>query len=101
MRNMTALAVQEGAVRVFKFYKMVVKYFAIILSFSHFSSAHALRFYRVSSFKPINYINVMNMLFQNMIATEPGEVIPVAHLIFHFCLTGLSFIHPNTIIIPP
>ena len=41
------------------------------------------------------------MLFRNMITAKPVEIIPVAHLVFHFGLTVFAFIHPYTIIVPP
>src|SRR5690606_20131544 len=99
--DMAALAVHNAAIGIVKFYEMVVIYFAIFFIGTNLAAAHALRFYRVSSFKPVHHINIMYMLFNNMIAAKPVKIIPVAHLVFHLCLVGLAFFYPNAIIMPP
>src|SRR3712207_1004972 len=83
-RYVAALAVEDRAVGIFKFYIMMVKDFTIIFSFAHLAAAHALGPYGVASFKPVHHINVVNVLFVDMIAAQPVEVIPVAHLVLHF-----------------
>ncbi len=50
--NVAALAVEFGAIRIFKLYKMVVKDFTVVFAFAHLPAAHALRTYGVSVFKP-------------------------------------------------
>ena len=55
----------------------------------------------IECFEPVDDINVMDMLFCNMIATQPYKIIPVTHLVFHFSLFWLAWVHPYTIIIPP
>src|SRR3546814_17455807 len=35
-----------------------------------------------------------------MVTTEPVEIIPIPHLIFHFCLTGLPGAYPDTAAVP-
>ena len=85
---------------IFKFNKMMIKNFSVIYSFSYFSSTHTLRTYWIFIKKPISYINIMNMLFNNMVTTQPIEIIPVSHLIFHFCLIWFTFSDPYTSSIP-
>ena len=36
------------------------------------------------AFQPIADVEIVNVLLDDMIAAEPDEVIPVAHLVFHF-----------------
>ena len=85
---------------IFKFNKMMIKNFSVIYSFSYFSSTHTLSTYWIFIKKPISYINIMNMLFNNMVTTQPIEIIPVSHLIFHFCLIWFTFSDPYTSSIP-
>src|SRR5689334_21648565 len=74
---------------------------AMVLSFIYLSATHPLCFYRVAAFEPVDHIHVMNMLFNDMLTTEPDEIIPVAHLVFHFCLIVFSLFYPHPIIVPP
>src|SRR4051794_18173665 len=98
---MAALAVEKAAICILKLYIVVIKYFSIIFSFAYLPAAHALRPYRIAAFEPIDHINIMNVLLGNMISAKPYEVIPVAHLVFHFCLPFLSRSHPHAVIVPP
>jgi len=84
-----------------KFYKVIVEDFAIVFSFPHLSSAHALCFYRVGTFEPVDDIDIVNVLFGDMISAKPYEILPVAHLVFHFCLVGFACANPHAIVIPP
>src|SRR5688572_24636658 len=85
-RNVPALAVEHASVCIFKLYKMMVKYFSMILAFTNLAATHSLGFYRVRFFEPVYDIKIVNVLFCNVITAEPVEIIPVPHLIFHFCL---------------
>src|SRR5687768_8265911 len=98
---MPALAVQYRTVGIMKFNIMMIINFTMILSFSYLPATHSLCLYRIAAFEPVNYIQVMNMLFNNMITAKPVEIIPVAHLVFHFCLVIFSLLYPYTIIVPP
>ena len=80
---------------------MVIKDFTMVFSLPNFSSAHSLCFNRIGTFKPVDDIQVMDMLFVDMITTKPVKVVPVSHLVFHFCLSGFSLSYPNAIIVPP
>src|SRR3990170_145066 len=76
---MTALAVQYRAIGIYKFYVVVIKNLSILFSFSYLAAAHSLCFYRIASFEPVHHINIVNMLFGNMITAKPVKIIPVAH----------------------
>src|SRR5687767_2251899 len=82
-------------------YKVVIVNFAILFSCANLTAAHSLSFYRIGAFEPIHHINIMNVLLGDVIATQPVEIIPIAHLVFHLGLTGLAHLYPNAIIIPP
>src|SRR6476620_4049045 len=98
---MPALAVENTAIGILKFHIMVIKYFPVILSFADLPAAHTLSPDRISAFEPIDHINIMNVLFGDMIAAKPYKIIPVAHLVFHFGLPFLAGTYPHTIIVPP
>ena len=98
---MTTLAVEDRTVGIGEFHKVMIKDLAMVFSFPDFSTTHSLCFYRISSFEPVDDIKVVDMLFSDMIAAKPVEIIPVAHLVFHFSLSSGSWFNPNTIIVPP
>src|SRR5438034_10559592 len=73
-----------GTVCILELDRVMVEDFAVVRPNAGFGAAHSVGANRVALFKPVNDIEVMDMLFDNMVAAEPNEVIPVAHLIFHF-----------------
>src|SRR5450432_3439486 len=79
----------------------MIKYFTILFPFANLSSAHSLCFYRIAAFEPVYHIEVVNMLFSDMISAKPYKIIPVAHLVFHFSLSFFTRTNPYTIVIPP
>src|SRR4029078_9259062 len=79
----------------------MIKYFTMIFSFAYLAATKPLCTYRVSTFKPVNRIYIMNVLFGNMIAAKPVEIIPVTHLVFHFCLVVFAWTNPYAVIVPP
>src|SRR5438445_6790642 len=81
--DMTAEAEQARAILVFKLDSMMVENLAIIESFADLATAHALRADGMTLFDPIDHIKVMDVLLDDVIATNPSEVVPIAHLIFH------------------
>jgi len=38
----------------------------------------------VSLLDPIDHVEVVDVLFANVVAAKPDEIVPIAHLIFHF-----------------
>src|SRR5262249_52909262 len=58
--------------------------FTVIEPFADFASAHALGAHRMPLLDPIDYIQIMDVLLDNVVAAKPGKVIPITHLIFHF-----------------
>src|SRR5262249_28997838 len=83
VQNVAALAGATPAVRVFELHAMMVEDFAVIRAFAHFASAHAVGANGVTLLEPIDHVEVVNVLLDDVIAAQPNEVVPVAHLIFH------------------
>jgi hypothetical protein len=79
-----ALAAQAAAVGILEFDVVMVKNLAIINAFAHLASAHAPGFDRVALLDPIDDIQVVDVLLVDVIAAQPDEIIPIAHLVFHF-----------------
>src|SRR5690606_7479282 len=98
--KVSAFAMNDCAVLVGEQHHMMVEYFTVILSGAYQAAAGSFRFHRVASFHPVGYINIMDMLFGNVIAAQPVEVIPVPHLVFHFGLSCLSWADPHPAAVP-
>src|SRR5690606_3445694 len=79
---------------------MIVIDLAMVFSRAPSSATGSLNRDRIATLNPVGYVNVMYMLFDNMIPTKPVKVIPVAHLIFHFRLSLLTRAYPNAATVP-
>ena len=79
-----ALAEHFGAVSVFEFDAVVVKDFAGVGADANFGASHAVGFDGVAVFEPVDDVKVVDVLFDDVVAANPVEVVPVAHLVFHF-----------------
>ena len=55
----------------------------------------------ISAHKPVDDIDVVNVLLSDVVSAKPVEVIPVAHLVFHFGPAGLARNDPGAACIPP
>src|SRR5690606_2594506 len=98
--KMSALAIHHSAIIIGEFNSEVIVDFTIILSCSMSSTARPLNRNRIFSFYPIGYINIMHMLFHNMLTTKPVKIKPIAHLIFHFGLLWFAWSNPYPTTIP-
>src|SRR5215468_3298219 len=49
---------------------------------------------------PVDHVNIVYMLFDDVIAGEPGEVEPVAHLPFQIAPSELAVLFPKSALIP-
>ena len=79
-----ALAEHFGSVGVFEFDAVVVKDFTGVGTDADFGAAHAVGFDGVAAFEPVDDVEVVDVLFDDVVAANPVEVVPVAHLVFHF-----------------
>ena len=48
------------------------------------AAAHAVGLDRMIVLDPVADVEVVDVLLADVVAAEPDEVIPVAHLVFHF-----------------
>ena len=54
------------------------------------AASHAVGLDGMIALGPIADVEVVDVLLDDVVAAEPDEVIPVAHLVFHFGLAGLA-----------
>src|SRR3546814_1637682 len=79
---------------------MMIEELSVIFAGTYQPAAGAFGLNRIAFLDPVGYIDVVYMLLSNMVTTEPVEIIPIPHLIFHFCLTGLPGAYPDTAAVP-
>lgn len=82
--HVSALAEQPRTVAVLKFHGVMVENFAVVRSAGNLRTAHADGLHGMIALEPIHDIQVVNVLFDNVIAAQPHEEIPISHLVFHF-----------------
>src|SRR5205085_4523434 len=90
-----ALAEHHGAVGVGELDEMVVVVLAVLLARANLAAALALRLGRVGALDPVGDVQVVNVLLGDVVAAEPVEVVPVAHLVLHLGLLGLARADPD------
>jgi len=62
----------------------MIENLAVVATLTDFDAAHPVGANRRPLFDPIHHVEVMDVLLANMVAAQPDEVVPVAHLVFHF-----------------
>src|SRR5690606_15846374 len=98
--DVAALAVHDGAVGVVVFNVMMVEDLTKFFSCSYLTSAHAHSFHGVCTLEPVHDIDIVDMLFDDMIAAEPRAILRLPHLVFHLGVAGPASVHPHTITVP-
>ncbi len=93
--DLPAIAEQLDAVGVGVLHRMMVVDLAVVLVFAHLSAAEGLGVDRMIVDHPIADVEIMHVLFDDVVAGEPIEVVPVIDLILHFCLLGGAGPDPN------
>ena len=78
------------------FNEVVVKNFAPIFADAAGATAHAHSLDGMSALEPVADVDVVAMLFHDVIAAKPVEIIPVAHLILHLRLAFATRTSPDT-----
>src|SRR5690606_42021031 len=58
----------------------------VVQSRTNGPAPHALGGYGILPDEPVGHIDIVDMLFQDMVSTDPIEVVPISHLIFQFTL---------------
>src|SRR5690606_12861269 len=97
---MSALAVHDGAVGIMVFDIMVIEYLSVLFPRPDLASTHTHGLNRIGILEPVHHVDVVNVLFNDVFAAKPVEIIPVSPLVFHFALTGLPLINPNAVAVP-
>ena len=69
-------------------------------AFADFTTTLPLSFNGMAFHNPVDDIDIMNVLFVNMIAREPVEVIPIADLVLKFGLVHSAWTRPNSTGVP-
>ena len=69
---------------------VVVEDFAEVLADADLPAAHAVGLHRVPLGDPVAHVDVVDVLLDDVVAREPGEVVPVADLVLEFGLAGLA-----------
>src|ERR1035437_8551588 len=80
---LAALAYHAPAIGTLELDEVVVKDLPVTLGIAHLASAHALPPHWMSAFDPVDHVKVVDVLLDDVVAREPGEVIPVANLVVH------------------
>ena len=87
--DLAALALDALAVRVLELDGEVVVALAELGAPVDLLAAHAVSPDRVCAEGPVGHVQVMHVLLDDMVAAEPGVVVPVAHLVLHVGPLGL------------
>src|SRR5437762_11212288 len=61
----------------------MVEYLTIVRPLAHFDAAHAMRANRMALLDPVDHVEVVDVLFDDVVAADPYEVVPVPHLLLH------------------
>ena len=99
-RNVSALAQELDAIPIGVFDKMVIKNLATVRTRSDLPSTLTLCFHRRAVHQPIDDVQVVNVLFANVVPTQPIKVVPVVDLILKLGLIWCSVASPNSIVVP-
>ena len=98
--DVTALAQKFGAVFVGEFNEVVIEDLTTFFAGADLASTLALGFDGRAVHEPVDHIEVMDVLFADVVTGEPVEVIPIVQLVFEFGLVWLTISGPNAVTIP-
>ena len=105
--DVAALTVHASTIGILVFNEVMIEDFAMILGAwvvggiaSHFTPTLSIGFHRIITLQPIDDVEVVDMLFANVVTAKPIEIIPVAHLVLKFGLIRLPRASPNSATIP-
>ena len=84
--KLAAIAEHLQTVAVGELDGMMVEDFAHVLSDAHLPDAHSLGLDGVRVGEPVADVDVVDVLLADVVAAEPSEVVPVAHLVLHLGL---------------
>src|SRR5580704_10844393 len=97
-----ALAERPASVGVFVFHDMVVEDFAVALVSENLASPDSPATYGMVALDPVRDVQIVDVLFDNVVTTQPRVVVPVAHLVLHLAFDlgmGLARL-PDAAVVP-
>ena len=95
------MAEHRDAVRVFVLDGEVVEDVAVALAAAGLPAAEAGDgFHRVRADDPIHDVEIVDVLLDDVVAGEPGEVVPVSELPLHVAPAGLAIDDPDLAAVP-
>ncbi len=97
---MTTLALDERPVGILVFDRVMIEDLSRIRPGPDLATALSLRPNRVSFLHPVRDVEVVDVLLDDVVAAQPVEVVPVAHLVLHFGLSRLPLSHPHALAVP-
>jgi len=79
----------------------MIKDFAVVGSAGLLRAAHAVSFDGMRILlDPVHDVEIVDVLLDDMIAADPGEVIPILHLVLHLAHARLARMFPWTLAVP-
>ena len=100
IRLLAALAVEFRAVGISEFDEVIIIDLSNAPIIAAVAATHAVGLYGMIALGPIADVEIMDVLLDDVVAAYPDEVIPVAHLVFHFGLAGFAWPDPDRTAVP-
>src|SRR5205823_13407736 len=98
--HLPALAEHARAVGVFKLDCKVIVDVALLRAGPGLASAQSQRLDRVVLERPVDDVEIMHVLLNDVVAGKPGEVVPVPDLPFHVSPASLALDDPDRASVP-
>ena len=81
---MAALAEHPRAIGIFELNTVMIENLAVVRRAGDLRATHSKRADRMVAFEPIDDVQIVNVLLDDVIPANPNKIVPVAHLILHF-----------------
>ena len=98
--DLPALAEHAHPIRVFEFDGEMIVDVTVLLAAARLPTTQRNRPDRMLAQNPVDDVQVVHVLLDDVIATQPGEVIPVAQLPFHVAPARFAINHPDGAAVP-
>lgn len=97
--DMVVLVVYEGVISIFIFYCVVVENFIVFWLGVYLLFVYIGCLYWIGLFDLVVYVEVVNMLFIDVVVIELVEVILVLYLVFYFSLAWFVWVYLYIIVV--
>src|SRR5690606_33119431 len=98
--HMATLTSDNCTARIGIFHKVMVEDLTVIFPRPYLSPSHSLGRDWIFSNKPVGNVDIVDVLFQDMVPAQPIKIIPITHLVLQFGLPWLSFPYPDSPTVP-